>query len=58
MKRRLWIPVMTLALLAAPHIAVAQQAPDPSVADLQQAITRSGWRGVQVAPPESSQVKK
>ena len=37
MKRRLWVPVMTLALLAAPHIAHAQQAPDPRVADLVQA---------------------
>ena len=37
MKRSLWIWVTTLLLLAAPHIADAQQAPDPRVADLVQA---------------------
>jgi polar amino acid transport system substrate-binding protein len=37
MKRRLWISVTTLLLLAAPHIADAQQAPDPRVADFVQA---------------------
>jgi polar amino acid transport system substrate-binding protein len=37
MKRRLEISVTTLLLLAAPHIADAQQAPDPRVADLVQA---------------------
>ena len=34
MRRRLWASIMTVALLAVPRIAHAQQAPDPRVADL------------------------
>jgi polar amino acid transport system substrate-binding protein len=37
MKRKLWRSVISLVLLAAPSIAVAQRAPDPRVADLVQA---------------------
>jgi len=48
MKRRLWVPVMTLALLAAPHIVDAQQAPDPRVADL----VRAGKVRMALFPPQ------
>jgi polar amino acid transport system substrate-binding protein len=37
MKRTLWVPLITLSLLAAPAIADAQRVPDPRVADLVQA---------------------
>jgi ABC-type amino acid transport substrate-binding protein len=37
MKRRLWVSVTTLVLLAAPTFVHAQRAPDPRVADLVQA---------------------
>jgi polar amino acid transport system substrate-binding protein len=48
MNGRLWIPVATLLLLAAPPIADARQAPDPRVADLVQA----GEVRVALFPPQ------
>ena len=48
MKRRLRGSVVMLALLAAPHIADAQQAPDPRVADL----VRAGKVRVALFPPQ------